>query len=370
MTTLMWADHSENKPWLPSRKNTVLQHLVLHCPNQPQFVHQRARHEYKNRGYSVAASPSLKQTRSNYEQAGPSSFSPLPNLLLSRSNFSSGSPFRTPSAFPGTLASPYLPDLYQTHAKIPSKHSCKSFSHQPSQTLQWSIEMQQEFGRCLAHLTASAGLPFQWVEDPEWIQFCQRFLPNAQPISHKVLSNQLIPAEAKHYCEMAKKSLGGQLGTGQCDGWTSINSHHIIVFMVTSASHEVHTVKVYDVSSEQKSANNLYTLIKKIQEILKVSWHVILIAFTSDASGDSHKARKILCQDRPEIIVLDCYAHQINLIVGDYFACKEAQRPKIPAERLVRTEDQQALEKANRMVETINNVLIWHTIAQYDFHLV
>ena len=52
------------------------------------------------------------------------------------------------------------------------------------------IDDQEDFGRYLARLTASAGFPFYWVENVEWLRFCQRFVPGAKPIKRRTLSRQ------------------------------------------------------------------------------------------------------------------------------------------------------------------------------------
>ncbi|PBK82051.1 hypothetical protein ARMGADRAFT_1038934 [Armillaria gallica] len=62
---------------------------------------------------------------------------------------------------------------------------------------------------------------------------------------------------------------------------------------------KVRTIRVYDASKERKTADNLLKLMKEVIEILEQKWRVKVIVFVSDAS--------------------DCYAHQINLIVRDYF---------------------------------------------------
>ena len=103
----------------------------------------------------------------------------------------------------------------------------------------WSINDQEDFGRYLARLTASAGFPFYWVENVKWLRFCQCFVPGAKPVKRRTLSSRLIPAECRQFREAAKIRLAGQEVTAQCDGWTGVNSHHIIAFMVTSASREV-----------------------------------------------------------------------------------------------------------------------------------
>lgn len=90
--------------------------------------------------------------------------------------------------------------------------------------------------------------------------------------------------------------------------------------------------------TEKKTAENLLALMIKIMQELKDDWGVEVIAFTTDASGESLKARKLLGKKFPHLVVPDCYAHQvcylpfsqinpsfmmaffqINLIVGDYF---------------------------------------------------
>ena len=69
---------------------------------------------------------------------------------------------------------------------------------------------------------------------------------------------------------------------------------------------------------------------------VRTEYFTFLVAVVTDASGECRKARKVLAQKYPDIIFLDCYAHQvrhisiltfviltpehqINLVVGDYF---------------------------------------------------
>lgn len=94
---------------------------------------------------------------------------------------------------------------------------------------------------------------------------------------------------------------------------------HLIAFMIV-ADTEVHTIKVVDASAERKDATTLLGHVKDVLQLLAMpEWNVDVVAFTSDASGESRKARLMLRQELPHLVVPDCYAHQINLIVGDYF---------------------------------------------------
>ncbi|EED85429.1 predicted protein [Postia placenta Mad-698-R] len=141
---------------------------------------------------------------------------------------------------------------------------------------------------------SSVGVPLSWIENPHWLCFCDEFLPQA------------IAATAK------------SAATVQADGWTGVNNHHLIVFMLT-ANQETHTVKVFNASSEHKTAENFFKLIESAFDTIHQNWQVEIVAFTLDASGKSCKARTVLHRKYPILIVLDCYAHQINLVVGDYF---------------------------------------------------
>jgi len=44
----------------------------------------------------------------------------------------------------------------------------------------WPPEFQRKFEERIARLTVSAGLPLSWVNNPEWIDFINDFLPSAR----------------------------------------------------------------------------------------------------------------------------------------------------------------------------------------------
>jgi hypothetical protein len=96
----------------------------------------------------------------------------------------------------------------------------------------WSKGEQALFETMVAHLMASTGLPFRWVENPKWHALCERFIPNAKSPSQKVLTQCLIPATLKTFKDAAKKQCQGLEGTVSYDGWTGGNHHHYIAFMV------------------------------------------------------------------------------------------------------------------------------------------
>ncbi|KIK99947.1 hypothetical protein PAXRUDRAFT_131000 [Paxillus rubicundulus Ve08.2h10] len=150
------------------------------------------------------------------------------------------------SPVPSTFTSSPLPSLIS----LSRQPSLTSRSGSPSTFAnnvlapRWTEADQAQFGAWLAHITASCGFPFTWVEDAKWLGFCQEFIPAAQPIKHQSLADWWIPAEAaKFRCE-AKESAHGLEGMLQCDGWSGINFHHFIAFMMTTLKREVHLIKI------------------------------------------------------------------------------------------------------------------------------
>ncbi|EIW78735.1 hypothetical protein CONPUDRAFT_18585, partial [Coniophora puteana RWD-64-598 SS2] len=149
----------------------------------------------------------------------------------------------------------------------------------------WSKALQQAFEKHLARLTASANFLLSWVDNPEWHAFCHDFIPAAKVPSQYTMARHLIPQAVSELRTAVKQAVKGHESTLQADGWTGINNHHLLAFMITTQT-KIHTVNVYDVSKERKTANKL---LEKLEEVIKNvndSWGSKVIAVVTDASGE------------------------------------------------------------------------------------
>ncbi|KIJ14388.1 hypothetical protein PAXINDRAFT_40913, partial [Paxillus involutus ATCC 200175] len=180
----------------------------------------------------------------------------------------------------------------------------------------WTPADQADWEAALTRLTASAGLPLWWVENHEWKKICDRFLPKAKNPAPKVLTDRIIPEVLSVLRTSAQLECQGSEATLQCDGWTGENHHHLIGFMMT-AQRKLHTIRVHDASEDPKTAEEL------LKQIIETEWGATIVACTTDASGESAKAQRLLRQKLPHLVVPDCLAHQWNLIVGDLFKVKD-----------------------------------------------
>ncbi|KAJ7145947.1 hypothetical protein C8R44DRAFT_599192, partial [Mycena epipterygia] len=118
-----------------------------------------------------------------------------------------------------------------------------------------------------------------------------------------------------------QSNLTGRNVTIQGDVWTGINHHHLNAFMAT-VERTLHTVKVFEDSAERKTAENYLAQLLAIFKTLTDEWKVIVVAVTTDASGESRKARLLFGRGHPWVVVLDCYSHQFRrflLVIKNYF---------------------------------------------------
>ncbi|KAG2116714.1 uncharacterized protein F5147DRAFT_649153 [Suillus discolor] len=83
------------------------------------------------------------------------------------------------------------------------------------------------------------------------------------------------------------------------------------------------SVKVHDASRDPQTAEELLRQILEAINRIESKWGATVIACTTDASGESRKARRLLREKFPHLVIPDCLAHQWNLIVGDLFKVKD-----------------------------------------------
>ncbi|KZP31635.1 hypothetical protein FIBSPDRAFT_724429, partial [Athelia psychrophila] len=174
----------------------------------------------------------------------------------------------------------------------------------------WTKERQELFDLMVARLTVSAGFSLAWVDNPDWIDFCAEFIHRAKSPSRKTLTSRIIPKAVKRLRTAAEASARGHLATVQADGWTGLNKHHLLAFMIASDG-KIHTVRVDDTSNERKTADLLLVRLEAAIQEVEERFGVKVAAVCTDASGECRKARRELLKRCPYLIVLDCYAHQV-----------------------------------------------------------
>lgn len=68
---------------------------------------------------------------------------------------------------------------------------------------------------------------------------------------------------------------------------------------------------MHDASCERKSADNLMIHLENAIEVVRRDYGAHVVGVVTDASGECRKARRLLAIQHPDILFLDCYAHQV-----------------------------------------------------------
>ncbi|KDQ19209.1 hypothetical protein BOTBODRAFT_102720 [Botryobasidium botryosum FD-172 SS1] len=169
---------------------------------------------------------------------------------------------------------------------------------------------QDCFEHRIAAITASAGLPLSWVENIEWLAFCKDFIPAATLPSRKVVTSRIIPQLVAMKDDGAKLLCKEKNAMLQCDGWDTKTQKHLVAFMLT-AMRQTYPLQLLDTTAEQKTADLLLEHMDQSIRVAEKDWRVKVVGLTSDALGESRKARMDLLKKYPHLVIPDCYAHQV-----------------------------------------------------------
>ncbi|EJD35809.1 hypothetical protein AURDEDRAFT_33360, partial [Auricularia subglabra TFB-10046 SS5] len=173
----------------------------------------------------------------------------------------------------------------------------------------WTPERSQLFAAMLCRLLIMCNIAWHAVEQPYWRYFFEMWLPGVPMPGRKELSGRILDQQATECNERMKAEVGGKLATGQCDGWKDICKASIVAFMM-NVEYTPWLINTIDISRQVKDAQNLLKLvldeIKYATEVLKLT----VVAWCTDASGESRGMRNLLVAKFKWIIVVDCWAHQ------------------------------------------------------------
>ncbi|THV04529.1 hypothetical protein K435DRAFT_649113 [Dendrothele bispora CBS 962.96] len=134
-------------------------------------------------------------------------------------------------------------------------------------------------------------------------------LPSRGVLSGRILDEEVEKAEVK-----TRLNTANRYGTGQCDGWKNIVKNSLITAMI-NVEYWPYLLSVTDVSSIPKTAKTLLKIVKCEMKMICKAFGVILVTWCTDCGGDAAKMRRLLVRKYPWIIVLDCWAHQLQLFL-------------------------------------------------------
>ncbi|KIK97920.1 hypothetical protein PAXRUDRAFT_807235 [Paxillus rubicundulus Ve08.2h10] len=135
--------------------------------------------------------------------------------------------------------------------------------------------------------------------------------PCSTACQREEVSGRILTEEVNKVLGEMKTRVENCYATGQCNGWKNVNKTSLIGTMI-NVEYKPYLMNTINISALPKTAEELLKIVKDkiryVTEILKVS----LVAWCTNASGESAKMQCLLVKEMPWIVVVDCWAHQVN----------------------------------------------------------
>lgn len=311
----------EQIPCMVGKIDRLLDHLIS-CAHVSDHLRDRARDEKAQRRRTH------KQPPYNKENIPPSA---PPRVPLTTFSPSTGSqhPSLSVSDSMTSLTPSDSCSAYETSRKR-QRAAADDGYYETASVEKWPSNIQDEFAADLCRLLVACNIAWWAVEHPYFRHFFSKWLPMAILPGRKTLSGRVLDTEAGKVTELIKRDVRDRFCTGQCDGWKNIAKSALVASIVnveyavsssilsrarrssTLVTLKPKLLNVFDISAAVKNAENLLTLvlaeIQYCQDVLKVT----LVAWCTDASGESRKMRRLLKERLPWIVTVDCWAHQVR----------------------------------------------------------
>ncbi|KAJ6498527.1 ribonuclease H-like domain-containing protein [Mycena vitilis] len=166
----------------------------------------------------------------------------------------------------------------------------------------------------------SSGAPANIFEDQEMETMfgmmrttAPAIIPSGKVAGGRLLNSAAEEVEATIARVMARKNVG--LST---DGWKSTNKDSVDA-LCANVEFKSFLLELTEVTALDKDGESMCIQFAGMIDRVEEKYDCIVIDFTTDAAGGSKKGRILLSKQRPWLILPSCWAHQFQLILGDYF---------------------------------------------------
>ncbi|KIM73621.1 hypothetical protein PILCRDRAFT_80982, partial [Piloderma croceum F 1598] len=146
-------------------------------------------------------------------------------------------------------------------------------------------------------------------------------LPGAIIPDRKKLAGRILDQEVKLTEDRMKLKIEGRVGTGQCDGWKNKAKKSVVSTMVT-VENEAYLINTHDMTKEPKTGDGMFELMKADKKLMEEKYNLTVAGWCADEGPDTKKGKRLMAEEFLWMIILVCWAHQINLVVGDLLGVK------------------------------------------------
>ncbi|KZP22974.1 hypothetical protein FIBSPDRAFT_737980 [Athelia psychrophila] len=171
----------------------------------------------------------------------------------------------------------------------------------------------------------SANLPFHVSENPEVLKLVAmvRTAGPAIMLTAKLVGSRLLTKAADIVHEKTVQIFRNHIDVGICaNGWKLV-TRSTVNGIAGNVDGKLYTLDLIEVTGDNKHGIAMAIQFGEIIDHIEEEFRCVVVYLTTDSDGRAKKGRIILGKERPWMLVPSCWAHQFQLILGDYFKVYE-----------------------------------------------
>ncbi|EXX65616.1 hypothetical protein RirG_131580 [Rhizophagus irregularis DAOM 197198w] len=195
-------------------------------------------------------------------------------------------------------------------------------------------EQMEIFERLLLNVTVACGFSFRWIDNPAVVELFKWLNPMLELPDRKQLGGRILKKTTKSLSEtILNDAINDDLGIMLAfDGWKNVARQNLLGSVLFTSENNMIIWKVEDISGKRCTGDIIIDETKKSFEELEKQ-KIKINGLITDSASENAAARKRLRLQYRDKLFLPCFAHQMNLCIGDIF--KESSSLNIAAEEAI-----------------------------------
>ncbi|CAL8132270.1 unnamed protein product [Orchesella dallaii] len=169
--------------------------------------------------------------------------------------------------------------------------------------------MDYEVGRYIY----STNLPFSHVEHPRFQAFLSKLRPGYKPPTRQTIGSTILDDIYQDVVTKTQESLLRKQVTLMQDGWKARTQDAVISHCLTTGE-KAYFLNAVSAGENEKTAEYCVKLLQDAIQLAEDRYNVEVIAVVTDNCNSMRKMRRLLVEEKPDILTYGCHPHLLNLV--------------------------------------------------------
>ncbi|TBU39179.1 hypothetical protein BD309DRAFT_983231 [Dichomitus squalens] len=181
----------------------------------------------------------------------------------------------------------------------------------------WDQEHRDEFNADLCDLFVACNFSFNAADNPQMHLFFTKWVPGAKVPDRWKLSGPCLDRAVANATAATASQCTDSTQLVRSNRWKNIAKTSVLTSTM-NVNWLAHLVQTHDITGWPKMGQEHLEVIKSDIEYMETTYGVRTIAWVTDDGPDGKGARNLLRKLWPWMVLLLCWAHQCNLLVGEF----------------------------------------------------